>query len=84
MDRHIAMRLQERDLTVKKLHPVLHGRRQGGRREVTLGAIAQHLGQAVVTRHDNKSTAGTSVKHEEMPLWGGVSQARHGLITARR
>ena len=79
MDGHIVMRLQEGYLPVHIFHPVLKSRGEVRRREVTLGAVAQYLGQAVITRHDHKTAVGTAVKHEETPLRSRIGQAYHGL-----
>ena len=73
MGRRVGMALQERDLTIHLIHPVLHGRRQTCR-EITRFAIAQHLRQAVIARNHHKGAVLAAVKDIEALMLSSIGK----------
>ena len=74
VDRNAIVGLQVSNLTAYLIHPVLHCRRQRADREIALAAVTQHLGQAVVTSHDDKAVALAAVIDIKTSALGRIGQ----------
>ena len=78
----IGIGLHVCNLPVHLVEPVLHGLGQDSCREITLVTIAQHLRQAVVTGHHNKTAVLTAVKNVEPVIVGSIGEP-NGRLSRR-